>query len=252
MGLGLLAAGALAQSELRCPSRPDSLVNRAFQVGEHLVYAVKYMGITAGIATMSVEDTVRLGDHLCYVITNRTQSTKEFSVVYKVDDRATSWLDAERFVSRRFEKHLREGDYRADQVVWFFQERNVAFYPSKNLEVSTPACVMDVLAALYYVRLLPLEPGQEILLDHHDNRKNYPLLVKVHRRERVNTDAGTFACVVVEPLMRVPGLFKHKGTIMVWMTDDERHMPVLMKSKIPVGSVNAVLTDYRVEARPGG
>jgi hypothetical protein len=45
--------------------------------------------------------------------------------------------------------------------------------------------------------------------------------------------------------MREPGLFKHKGKLQVWMTDDEYHMPVLMKSKIPVGSVNAVLVEYQ-------
>ncbi len=242
--LGSCALAPGARARLECPGRPDSLLNRAFGLGERLVFAVRYAGVTAGTSTLSVADTTRVEGHLCYVINNVTRSTKEFSVIYKVDDRATSWFDATSYVSRRFEKHLREGDFKADQVVWFSPERNVAFYPSKNLEVSTPPCVMDVLSALYYVRMLPLVPGTEVVFDYHENRKNYPLVVKVLRRERVRVDAGSFSCVVVEPLLREPGLFKHKGRLQVWVTDDVRHMPVLMKSKIPVGSVNAVLVDF--------
>lgn len=244
LAASLCALAGIAEAQQECPGRPDSLINRAFGVGERLVFAVRYAGITAGTSTLSVDDTTRIDGHLCYVINNRTQSSKEFSVVYKVDDRATAWFDAERFLSRGFEKHLREGDFKVDRQVWFQQERNVAWYPGKNLEVPTPPCVMDILSALYYVRMIPLEVGAEVVLDNHENRKNYPLLVKVHKKERVSTDAGSFSCVVVEPLMREPGLFKHKGKLQVWVTDDEYHMPVLMKSKIPVGSVNVVLVDY--------
>lgn len=228
-----------------CPGRPDSVVNRAFGLGERLVFAVRYAGITAGTSSLSVDDTTRIDGHLCYVINNRTQSSKEFSIIYKVDDRATAWFDVDHFVSRGFEKHLREGDYKADRQVWFQQERNVAWYPSKNLEVPTPPCVMDIFSALYYVRMIPLEVGTEVVFDNHENRKNYPLVVRVLKKERVEVDAGSFECIVVEPQMREPGLFKHKGKLQVWMTDDEYHMPVLMKSKIPVGSVNAVLVEYQ-------
>lgn len=234
-----------AHVSLSCPGRPDSLVNRAFGLGERLVFAVRYAGITAGTSTLSVEDTARIDGRLCYVINNRTQSSKEFSIVYKVDDRATAWLDMESFVSRGFEKHLREGDFKTDQQVWFHQERNVAWYPLKDLEIATPPCVMDIFSSLYYVRMLPLEVGMEVVFDNHENRKNYPLVVKVLRRERVKVDAGSFACLVVEPVLREPGLFKHKGKLWVWVTDDAAHMPVLMRSKIPVGSVNVSLVDYR-------
>ncbi|MBN1425432.1 DUF3108 domain-containing protein [Candidatus Fermentibacteria bacterium] len=237
---------------LSCPGRVDSVVNRAFGLGERLVFAVRYAGITAGSSTLSVDDTTRIDGHLCYVINNRTQSSKEFSIVYKVDDRATAWFDMENFVSRGFEKHLREGDFKTDQQVWFHQERNVARYPSKNLEIETPPCVMDILSSIYYVRMLPLEVGAEVVFDNHENRKNYPLVVKVLRKEQVKVDAGFFSCVVVEPVLREPGLFKHKGKLWVWLTDDETHMPVLMKSKIPVGSVKVTLVDYQRGERGDG
>ncbi|MEA3296372.1 MAG: DUF3108 domain-containing protein, partial [candidate division Zixibacteria bacterium] len=74
--------------------------------------------------------------------------------------------------------------------------------------------------------------------------KKYPLEVKVLKKETISVDAGTFSCIVVEPLMRSVGVFKHQGRLKVWLTDDRLKMPVVMKSKILVGSISAELTDY--------
>ncbi len=235
---------SIAQGELCCPDRPDSVVNRAFGIGERLVFKIKYAGITAGTSVIEVADTVRADGHLCYEIRNRTTSTETFSVFYKVDDRSTAWFDVDEFVSRGFEKHLSEGDYKKDSEVWFDQERQIAVYPLKSLEVETPPCVMDVFSALFYVRMLPLEVGMKVQFENHENKKNYPLMVKVLKKESVKVGAGYFDCVVVEPALRTPGLFKHEGKLLVWLTDDQYHMPVMMKSKAPVGSVNAVLVEY--------
>ena len=67
-------------------------------------------------------------------------------------------------------------------------------------------------------------------------------------RERIETPAGTFDCVGIEPVLKAGGIFKSSGRLVIWVTDDERRMPVLMKSKVAIGSVSVVL----VEARAGG
>jgi hypothetical protein len=99
---------------------------------------------------------------------------------------------------------------------------------------------------MYYVRTLPLEPGQSISIANHTDGKNYPLIVKVLGRERVKVDAGEFDCIVVEPILRGPGVFQQKGRLTVWLTDDHRRMPVLMKSKVVIGHVAAILKSYKV------
>ena len=59
-------------------------------------------------------------------------------------------------------------------------------------------------------------------------------------------DAGTFDCLVVEPITKSVGLFKHEGRLKVWLTDDHLRMPVLMKSKVVVGSITAELINYEL------
>jgi len=67
----------------------------------------------------------------------------------------------------------------------------------------------------------------------------------VHGRERVKVPAGEFDCLVVEPVLEGEGLFQHEGKLTIWMTDDARKMPVLMKTKVKVGSIDASLREYR-------
>ena len=57
-----------------------------------------------------------------------------------------------------------------------------------------------------------------------------------------------FDCWVLQPMLRTAGLFKHTGQITVYITADSRRIPVLMKTKVFIGSVSAELTSYE----PGG
>ena len=104
----------------------------------------------------------------------------------------------------------------------------------------------DELSAFYYLRMLPLAIGEDVFIDNHTNRKNYPLMVIVHGRETVKVTAGEFDCLVVEPVIREGGIFAAKGRLKIWITDDERRMPVRMRTKIAVGSITASLQEYRL------
>ena len=62
------------------------------------------------------------------------------------------------------------------------------------------------------------------------------------RRDTVKVKAGKFDCFVLEPVMREPGIFIHKGKkLEIWVTADERRMPVLMRCDIVIGHISAEL-----------
>jgi hypothetical protein len=56
---------------------------------------------------------------------------------------------------------------------------------------------------------------------------------------------GSFQSLKVKALMRFEGIFMDRGEIYVWLTDDDRRIPVMMQSKIKVGSVSAKLVSKR-------
>jgi len=94
--------------------------------------------------------------------------------------------------------------------------------------------------------MMDLEVGKSVYIENHADRKNYPLEIRVLGRERIKVPAGEFDCIKVEPILRAAGLFKNEGRLTIWMTDDEHKIPVLMKSKVVIGSISASLThvDY--------
>ncbi|UCG52380.1 MAG: DUF3108 domain-containing protein [Candidatus Latescibacterota bacterium] len=215
-----------------------------FGEGERLVYAVQYGIVNAGEATLEVRNIALIEDTPCYNIVSNARTNDVFSVFYKVRDRFVSLMDTTELVSLRYEKHLREGRYKNDRHVVFDQKEHKAYYEDKVIPIAPRT--QDVLSAMYYVRTLPLEVGQSIAVANHTDGKNYPLLIKVLGEERVKVEAGTFDCLIVEPFLRYPGIYRQKGRVKVWVTKDRYHIPVLVKSKVIIGEVSAVLKEFRL------
>ena len=96
------------------------------------------------------------------------------------------------------------------------------------------------------MRTLPLAVGQSYTLDVLSGDKIWPLVVLVKRRETVKVTGGRFDCFVLEPVLRQPGIFVTKGKkVEVWITADERRMPVRMRSEVAIGHVAAELVNYK-------
>ncbi len=215
-----------------------------FGVGERFVFSIEYGPIKAGTATLEINDIVMVDGYPCYHIQSLAQSGKTFSLFFKVRDEVNSFMDKHGLFSRRFTKSLEEGKYRAKQDIHYDQNKHIATYQNgKQYEI--PPEAHDVLSAFYFSRCLELKIGEDIAIETHADKKNYPLLVKVLRKETIEVPAGKFDCIVVEPVLRTPGLFKQQGKLTVWLTDDAMRMPVLMKSKVFIGAIDAKLKDYK-------
>lgn len=223
------------------PEPPDTL---PFGIGERLMFSVDYGIINAGWAVMEIPSERRYVGVDCLDIRTQANSNAFFSKVHKVRDRAQTFLDPETLLPLRFEKHQREGSYEKDLVIRFDRDGTYAEYENGD-EVVIPPWSQDELSAFYYLRTLPLEVGRDVFIDNHSNRKNYPLKVIVHGKETVTVPAGTFDCWVVEPVVREGGIFEAKGTLNIWLTDDERRMPVKMRTKIVVGAITVSLVEFQ-------
>ncbi len=218
--------------------------NVSFGLNEKLSFDINYGFVNAGTAVMEVARMIEYKNRPCYQIVTTAKSNSFFSTFYKVEDRVESIVDALGIFSWRFEKNLREGSYRADRIYEFDQPKNIVFY--KEDTIAVPPLVQDAISVLYFIRTQKLEVGKSIFVDNFTDGKLYPLEVKIIKKERITVTAGTFDCIVVEPLMQSVGVFKHQGKLKVWLTDDRIKMPVQMKSKVLVGSITAELTDYQL------
>jgi hypothetical protein len=225
-----------------------------FREGEDLTFAIKIGFLTGGYSSMKIQNIETLDGRPTYHVVAEARSTGMVNKFYPVNDRNEAWLQPQTPSTLRYARKIHEGKYRVEEEVVLDQSAHKfhqhVYRVDKNRysdqHGDIPANVLDVLGSLYYVRSLPLAVGKTIVVDVHSEDKVFPLVVKVKKRQMVKVKAGKFDCFLVEPELRQPGIFVSKGKkLEVFMTADERHMPVLMRSEIFVGHVSAELISHR-------
>ena len=104
-------------------------------------------------------------------------------------------------------------------------------------------CVNDIIGGLMRLRTLKLEPGHTLHLPLSDGKKLATVKVECEGVEELKTPAGTFA--VTRYLVGVFDgvLYNRKGTMQIWITNDERRWPVQIRARLPfyIGSITAQL-----------
>ena len=222
--------------------RPPAEILR---VGETLTYDVKWYAITAGQATLTLAPMETVGSDRCWHIVAR--ATSKLIFFFKVDDRIESFCTADELLPARFEKHLHEGGYRKDLVATFDRKAHGATWG--HLQVPLAEDCRDLMGAFYWFRTMALpQPGNEVNVCVHTDKTNFPMGVTILRRETVKVPAGTFKTILIKPRLKFEGLWRQRGDVLIWVTDDAARIPVLVQSQVHLlGSVNVVLTKI---ARP--
>ena len=220
--------------------------NEAFGYGEKLEYKIGYKYITAGTGSFEIgkEPIIKMG-RKCYDIQFNVKSLPSLEWIYKVKDRYSSALDINSIIPWEFEQHIREGNFKRDFKASFDQIQNKAFVGKESYKV--PENVHDIVSAFYFVRTMDLKNAKKdsiIMLKNFFKDTTHNLGVKILGREKVKVEAGTFKTIVIEPLVVDGGLFKSEGRLVIWLTDDERKIPVKVGTKIVIGFVGAELTGY--------
>ncbi len=230
-----------------------NIPQNAFTAGEDLYFVITWGVLTAGYSNLSIHGIETMNGRPTYHIVSEAISAGMADAFYKVKDRNDAWLDVQSLTTVRYEKKMKEGKYRLEEVGILDQVKHQYFVHSLRVDKNKteefkgplPADILDVLGSLYYVRTLPLEVGKTFTMDVYSGEKVWPLEVKVRKREKVKVPAGKFDTFLVEPMMRQPGIFVSKGKkLEVWMTADERRMPVRMRSEVVIGHVAAELVSF--------
>ncbi len=219
--------------------------NKAFTVGEKLTFDVRYGFVVAGTAVMAIPKMKRIFGRDVFHVVFRVNSVPAFDPFYKVRDRYETYLDKEGLFPWRFEQHIREGGFKRDFSAFFDQRRGIAKTSEGSYKI--PPYVNDIVSAFYLARTFDYSDkkvGDRFHLENFYKDKVYPLDVVYLGKETITVEAGTFKCIMVEPLVVEGGLFKSEGNIIIWLTDDDLKIPVKVKTKVIIGSIDAELTAY--------
>jgi len=244
LGLLLLPGAFGAEEQIAASIQPRI---EALNPGESLTYDISWSHIvTAGTATMEIkEGTLPDGKQvLRFIVT--THSAGLVDTFYPVSDRLESVFDPGIMQPLKFSLNESHGKKtRRRELV--FDHVNKTVISTLNEDppetIIIPDQVQDALSSLYYLRTKQnIEFGKATIIEVHDSGKNWSVEVQTLGREKVTTPAGEFATIKVRTFPTYEGVFMNKGEIFVWLTDDSRRVPVLMKSTISIGSIVSTLT----------
>ncbi len=120
--------------------------------------------------------------------------------------------------------------------------------PDRNATLTVPpGDPLDLIMSLVQTRTWNLKPGEQrdalVLFDN----EFYELTIHADRYEEVETPLGTFNALVLVPRMeKTPpkGMFKRGSAVRVWISQDERKLPVKFQVDFKFGAGVATLHQY--------
>lgn len=223
-------------------------LNKKLPEKENIFFNIYWKFIKVGEASLEIKEIVEINGRKAYHIYSTAKTLSLLDTFYKVRDENQSWVDVESLCSLKFLADIKEGDWIKKQKI-DFDHINAKYILEEQGEFTvgdTKRWVQDVLSILYYFRTIDLEVGDEYLFDAHANKDTWILKTKVTGRETIKTKAGLFDCFILEPAMRDnAGIFKAKGGLKVWITADNKKIPVKLVTKIPIGSIVAEIFSYQ-------
>lgn len=156
-----------------------------------------------------------------------------------------SVFDPNRFVVLRTQKSYEQGkrgriseatfDHQLRKVTW--SERDPAqSAPAAVTTVDFSEPIQDVLTVIYFLRMQHLEVGKSFEVPLTDSGRVYRMAFAVMERKRIDTVLGRVNAFRVDPAMfGADNLSPSRGRLSIWITDDDRHLPVKAQLKVDLG-----------------
>ncbi|MBA2458452.1 MAG: DUF3108 domain-containing protein [Gemmatimonadales bacterium] len=238
---------ALVLGLLQGPAAPPPPLDYPFAVGERLSYSAKLGMLTLGSGTLEVAalDTVRGEEsfRFRFRLTGKT-------VFYSLDDVLESWVDIKRFSSRRFVQDFVENEKPKQRTYEIYPDSGFYRESGRDTTFATVGEPLDDAAFFYFVRITPLEVGREYVFERYFKKDKNPVTIEVVKREKMELpDGRKVQCLVLHPVIDTKGLFSKRSDTRIWLTDDERRLPVQIRSKFPFGTITLRLKNVELPAR---
>lgn len=239
----VLVSGAMSFVQITLPT----VKNNSFQLGEKLRYRITYGFIDAGEAVLEIKETTKKGNgsRELFHIVGTGKTLGGFNSVFKVNDVYESYIDKKGIFPWQFVRRVDEGGYKLSQDYVFKQDKQKVHNGEKDF--TTPVGIQDMISSFYYARTLNFDNvkvGDTFEFKCFMDDEIWPLKVKYLGDEKISIRKGKFNCMKFAPVVQTGRVFKKQDDLNFWVTKDGNHIPILVKAKIPVGSVKLHLVEW--------
>lgn len=213
---------------------------------ETFSFDISWMGIYVGKASFEAKQ-----DKGTITITSKVNSAPVISTIYKVDDYAKSEVVNGKPLSFKIKQH--EGRYRSNKETIFDTENKKIIFLNhlkgeRYEHISILQTYWDVISGFYYIRNYPFEVGKSFYVSIFDSNKFYNAEIKVIGKEKIKVSENWKTdTIIIKPVLQSDGLFKRKGDILIWLSDDEKRIPVKVETSVKIGKIIATIKTVETE-----
>lgn len=255
LALSVSAQKAVNASYAPAGGSSGSIAALPYAEGETLSYEGKISKIIRGIAVADLTFTLSRpnpdGD-LVVKADARSKGTllKLFRFSFMQEIESTFGANDNRAKLTR-KRDVQKERVRDSEAIFDYGERRVTYVevdpkepmrPPRRIASEIVPETFDLVSAVYKLRTLPLAVGSSFEMTVSDSGLVYKVPVRVTAREEQKTVLGRVWCWRVEPDVFGPGrLIEREGSMVIWITDDARRIPVRSQVDAPIGKVEIKL-----------
>lgn len=196
------------------------------------------------------------------VLTTDVVSKGFFSKVFGVNFKfhAESQVEPNDFYALRTSKVDEQGKrVRTSEAVFDQQSKTVAYterdpnnaqQPPRVVTAALAGPTQDIVSAVYFLRTLPLTPGQSFEVAISDSGRVFQVPARVvAEKKMMKSVLGKVAVVRIDVDLFGPGrpVEEGKGKMSIWVTSDERRVPVKARLSHDLGQLDITLKSIHRE-----
>ena len=235
------APPATAQRKDDVSAASLSFSSSPYIVGERLTYSVSFSHyVTAAHIDLLVAERGTYFNREGVMLRAHVETTGIVNAaLYSINNDYTTYVDPNTGQPFRSQQVIRQGGRTADTSSEYNQPLGASAIPAKIKTGQFPG-MYDFLSAIYRLRALPLVNGSVYYFTARNDLDQYDAEIKVTGSEIVKTSVGSFNTIVTQ--LRFPRDSEvNKYRLRIYFSDDERHVPVLITARHPVGEIRAEL-----------
>jgi hypothetical protein len=221
-----------------------------FAPGEQSSYEVKFLGVPAGLAQVTVGlRTQQQGKAVLPLVC--VGQTTSVANVFQINDRFISYFDPQTKAPVGFDYYVDENRKRRRERFRVDAEQSRIFATKKkegegpyDVTYDVPANTMDLASAAFWLRSREIVVGAVHELPIFTGARWYLMKATVEGQETISTKLGTLPVYRVSITTEFQGDAKTKGNVVVYYTADERHLVVRATAEFVIGSVTADIVQY--------
>jgi len=231
----LVVGGVFAQEKPEATSAPFDPA--PYRVGERLTYNVSFAQfISAGHIELFVAGRGRYFDRDGIQLQAHVETSGVVNVaLLSLNNDYTTYVDAATGLPYRSQQVVREAGRTTEASSEYNQPAGTDAIPAKRAGEFTGT--FDLLAAIYRLRAMQLTVGAAHSFMVRTESQDYQADVRVVGHSMIKTNVGSFNTLVTKVRMSNSPIYN----IVVYLSDDEWHVPVLVTGRHDDGEIRAEL-----------